>query len=406
MVQPFDGGRIIAALGVALALMTNHAQASEHCSQPIAKIVSTFGTVEYRPELEQGWLAADLDLLICPEDSIRTGAVSRAAIVFPGTDTILRIDQNTELKVRSPQDEVRSLLDLLIGSLHFFSRTPRALEVQTPYVNAGVEGTEFFIGIADGRASIIVFEGRVRARNALGTVILTDNQAAEAGASQAPTLRVVARPRDAVQWTLFFPPVFTDPASPVLSALLKRAARLLAAGQVGEASNALDAAPETGDVLALRTVIAVALNERKRALEVGRRAVDKSPLMAAAKIALSYAQQASFDLEAARDTVVEATKQQPDNALAWARLAELWLSFGYLDRALEAAETATTLAPGLSRTNTVVGFAFLAQIRTRKAKEAFAKAITLDSQDPLARLGLGLAKIRDGDLTEGRRDLA
>ena len=39
------------------------------------------------------------------------------------------------------------------------------------------------------------------------------------------------------------------------------------------------------------------------------------------------------------------------------------------------------------------------------AREAFERAIELDSADPLARFGLGLAIIRDGALAEGRRYL-
>ena len=35
----------------------------------------------------------------------------------------------------------------------------------------------------------------------------------------------------------------------------------------------------------------------------------------------------------------------------------------------------------------------------------FEKAIELDQVDPLPRLGLGLAKIRDGDLLDGRREI-
>jgi hypothetical protein len=36
---------------------------------------------------------------------------------------------------------------------------------------------------------------------------------------------------------------------------------------------------------------------------------------------------------------------------------------------------------------------------------AFEKAITLDQAAPLPRLGLGLAKIRKGDLDEGGREI-
>src|SRR5439155_26087511 len=100
-----------------------------------------------------------------------------------------------------------------------------------------------------------------------------------------------------------------------------------------------------------------------------------------------------------------AVQLSPDNALAWARLAELQSSFGDLDQALQAAQKAVALQPNLSRTQTVLGFAYLTQVKTTQAKEAFEKALTLDQADPLPRLGLGLSKIRDGKLDEGSRDL-
>ena len=52
-----------------------------------------------------------------------------------------------------------------------------------------------------------------------------------------------------------------------------------------------------------------------------------------------------------------------------------------------------------------MGFARLAQIKVSDAKVAFERAIVLESESSLARLGLGLAKIRDGELPEGRREI-
>jgi tetratricopeptide (TPR) repeat protein len=63
------------------------------------------------------------------------------------------------------------------------------------------------------------------------------------------------------------------------------------------------------------------------------------------------------------------------------------------------------LQPNLARTQTVLGFAYLMEVKTKEAREAFEKAITLDQADPLPRLGLGLAKIRDGRLNEGGREI-
>jgi tetratricopeptide (TPR) repeat protein len=52
-----------------------------------------------------------------------------------------------------------------------------------------------------------------------------------------------------------------------------------------------------------------------------------------------------------------------------------------------------------------LGFSYLTQIKIRDAKNAFEKAIELDQAAPLPRLGLGLAKIRHGDLKAGREEI-
>ena len=54
---------------------------------------------------------------------------------------------------------------------------------------------------------------------------------------------------------------------------------------------------------------------------------------------------------------------------------------------------------------TVLGFAYLTQVKIAESRAAFEKAIMLDSADPLPRLGLGLAKIRKGSLEAGRQEI-
>ena len=86
-------------------------------------------------------------------------------------------------------------------------------------------------------------------------------------------------------------------------------------------------------------------------------------------------------------------------------MSELELSRGDLDAALEAAKKAEALNPTLARTQTVLGFAYLTRIEVERAKKAFEHAIRGDPADPLPRLGMGLAKIRDGDLEGGTREI-
>jgi ferric-dicitrate binding protein FerR (iron transport regulator) len=75
---------------------------------------------------------------------VRVGPLGRAALAL-ADDSVLRLDQRTTLRLQSVSEAEPSLLELLLGAVHFFARRPRTLEVETPYVNAAVRGTEFLV---------------------------------------------------------------------------------------------------------------------------------------------------------------------------------------------------------------------------------------------------------------------
>jgi tetratricopeptide (TPR) repeat protein len=377
------------------------------CDRPVAIAVSVQGDVSAK----RGGKGAGEQIrrkdAFCTGDVIRVMERSRADLVLRN-ETMLRLDQNTEIRFVGGEEEEDFLVDVLLGGAYFITRTPKGFKVNTPFVNAGVEGTEFSIRVGKDRAFLTVFEGKVKAANDAGSLSLAGGQSAEVEAGKAPALRIVARPRDAVQWTLFYPPAI-EPRPGAPPDWRSRAASLLSVGRVEEAraeiEEALKSAPRNADALALQAVIAVAQNERVRALELAKKSVDVDPKSAAARIALSYARQANFDLEGALSSLREAVKSEPENALARARLSELLLSFGRLDEALEEAKKAAAQNPDIARTQTVLGFAYLAQVRTKDSRAAFEKAIDLDQADPLPRLGLGLTTIREGDVAVGRAEI-
>jgi tetratricopeptide (TPR) repeat protein len=388
---------------------------AETCEQWAAKAVSVEGTVEVQRAGETQWQTVKLDDTFCPGDTIRVDDRSRTALALEN-QPLLRLDQNTTITLGGVKEKRGAVVALAKGAVHFFSRIRRNLEVMTGFVNAGVEGTEGFIRVEEDRTLITIFEGQVLASNAAGSLTLTGSQSAVAEAGKAPVGRVVVRPRDAVHWALYYPPVMLfapgeapkeDPGDPRF--LAYRASQLLAVGRVDEAGadiqRALSLDPAYSDAYALQTIIFVVQNEREKVVGSAQKAVETGPNSATARIAMSYAQQAGFDLEAARASVEEAVKLDPDDALAWARLAELWSSFGRLGKTLDAAKKAVALDPNLARTQMVLGFAYLTQVKTAKSRVAFEKAIELDQADPLSRLGLGLAKIRDGDLAAGGREV-
>ncbi len=435
------------AVWVALTLsgLGPGAYADEPCAPTVGRFASVEGTVEVQRAEGEAWRSATLEQGLCQGDTIRVGELSRAAVAL-ANDAVLRLDQNTTMRLLevAKEPEKRSLLEILKGAFQSFSRKPRLLSIHTPYLNGLIEGTEFLVRVEADRASLGVLEGRVAVENAHGQTKVAPGELATAQAGKAPVLQTVVRPRDAVQWALYYPPVLSvsgkaaEQVPPSLQKALEaarrgdtaaafgaldrvpaseqdprfhlyRAALLLSVGRVDEARPDIDRAlardPKASLGYALRSVIGVVQNERDQALAGGQRAVELAPDSAAARIALSYAQQARFQLEQARDTLRQAVEKEPENALAWARLAELHSSFGELDDAQEAAQKAVALDPELSRTQTVLGFAYLMQVNTTQSKEAFEKAIAQDQADPLPRLGLGLAKIREGDLQEGRQEI-
>jgi tetratricopeptide (TPR) repeat protein len=427
-------------------LMPGAGQAQERCEPAAARIVSLQGAVEVQLAGTNVWTPATLGDALCLGDALRVGRASRAALAL-ANDSTLRLDERTTLQLRGVAEERRSLLDLILGSVYFFSHRPRALEVDTPFVNAAAEGTEFLVRVGADRAEVVMLDGRVLLRNAQGELRVASGDAALIPEGEAPRPMVVARPRDAVAWALYYPPILSElagrgagarPLPPGLQTAVERVAAndyagaldaldavpeaardaryhtyragvLLNVGRVEEAAAAIDTAlaldPDAGDALAQRAIIHVVQNRGAEALADARRALELSPDSAAAAIALSYALQAAFQLEEAREVLRTAVERNPEDALAWARLSELEQMFGDLRASRNAAEQAVALAPDLARTQMVLGFAALTRIDIDGARAAFERAIALDSANPLPHLGLGLAIIRSGRLADGRKDI-
>lgn len=389
--------------------------AGSDCDPAAATAVSVQGVVQSRSANGDAWQAVKLNDTFCPGDEIRVQDNSRASLAL-ANESVLRLNANSSIVVQKFEQKT-SFVDVFKGAAHLFARKPNKLEVNTPYVVAGVRGTEFLIRVEEDQTLISVFEGGVLASNDAGEVTLTSGQSAVAQKGRAPVLTTVVRPRDAVQWALYYPPVvYVPPGQPEIREdlndpvfLANRASQSLAVGKIDAAEadlqKALTIDPKMADALSLHAIVALVRNDKEKAYTLAQQAVDANPKSAAALVARSYAQQARFDLEGARRSLMDAVAASPDDALAHARLAEIHLSFGNLDKALQSAQKAAAIAPGLSRTQTVLGFAYLTQVKTNEARAAFDQAIQADQADPLPRLGMGLAKIRDGQLEAGRMNL-
>ena len=323
-------------------------------------------------------------------------------------ETTIPLDQNTILRLKQPISEKEpTLIELIQGAIHVITRTPKPFKVNTPYMNAAVEGTEFYVGVDSEEARVAVIEGKVNVSNELGALLLIDNEAAIAKKGQAPQKTLTIKPRDAVQWALYYPPLF-DPRSRSGGQNLAPSHELYSQGKITDAIESLDAIPEAErnadyytyragllllvgradeaepdidtalkenqnntDAISLKAIIAIVQNDKVKALELANQAVTIDDKSASARIALSYARQAGFKIEEALKAAREATDRDTNNALAWARVAELELSIPNHRKSKEAAERAVELNPNLARTQSILGFANLTRIDISAAKESF-----------------------------------
>jgi len=391
-----------------------HSAYAYNCDNWVAKLQSAQGSVQIRQSEKntttKSWLTVKRNDTFCKGDVLRVQENSRAALLLRN-ETIVRLDQNTTITFTSLTPDKPSVVSLETGVAHFISRVKAAFEVITPFINAAIEGTEFVVSAKQSVGEVTVFEGAVRAYNQHGEVRLTTNQTVQAKQGQAPVLVIRVKPRDAVNWSLYYPAVFdpNDLTTTGRESLQLKASNALATGQVEQAANylqqVLDKNLRNVQALAMQAIISIVQNDKDKGLKLAQQAVAADEKNATAKLALSYAQQAHFNINAALSTLEQAVKDTPNNAMVWSRLAEVYLMHGELDKALSAAKKANELNPKLGRTHTVLGFAYLTRIEIAQAIETFNKAIDIDQADPLARLGLGLATIRQGNLKKGRREI-
>ena len=424
-----------------MLLLTGAVRAETDC-RPVARLVSAEGEVTWRRQPTAPWRPARPGQQFCQGDSLATGAHSRAGVRIGVNQTEFRIAPDSVVTFTDVAPGRPTLLDLLHGILHFISRTPRSLEVHTPFLNAAIEGTEFVVAADGRRGRVAVFEGRVRVSNAAGSVAAEPGDVVAAAAGQAPRPVLRARPADSVQWALYYPPIVDTALLDVAAAAapqaleqavadyrrgdtraaladldgvpadrrdgpwhLLRAALLLDVGEVHAAAPELAAAAPAPAADALRALVAVVQNDLPRAGRHLTAAQAAAPDNALVAVVRGYLLQARGDIAGAIAATRRATTLAPDSGIALARLAELQQMTADRRAALRNARRAVALAPHLAHARSVLGFAALDAMALDDALGAFEQAMRLDPAAPLPHLGRGLVRIRRGRLAAGREDI-
>ena len=197
---------VLLTLATVLLNSVFDASAVELCGPAIALVVSVQGIVEVRRFKEKNWQPALLNDNLCPGDAVRVRQRSRAALRL-SNESVLRLDQKTTLVLPGPDADNKTVLEMITGAIHVLTRTPKPFRINTPFLNAGVEGTEFLIELDQDQARLVMYEGKLSASNEQGNIVLAGSEEAVAARNQAPRKGTAVRPLDAVQWALFYPPI-------------------------------------------------------------------------------------------------------------------------------------------------------------------------------------------------------
>jgi hypothetical protein len=189
----------------ALALWAGAASAD--CEEDwAARLISAQGQVEIQAADQSTWRPAAAEQYVCPGAKLRTLQRSRASLQLRN-QTYFSVDQFTTVIFSRVEADRPSWIELATGALFARSRTPKPLNIRTPFINAVIKGTEFMVSAGSGKGEVTVFEGEVEASNAAGRMTLAGGQTASARSGEAPRVHLALRPEDAVQWALYFPPL-------------------------------------------------------------------------------------------------------------------------------------------------------------------------------------------------------
>ncbi len=400
-----------------------------------AKIVEKEGRVVVT-KVGAKTVPAEVGVALGARDKLGTGSSSRAVLKM-SEKWFARVDEETDVEITpgafSAKD--KDSMKVALGGAFIYSREEEGeLKVQVPSATGGLRGTQLIVRVfPNGRAIMKVLEGEVDLANEHGRVLLKAGEAGEAVHGRAPRKTAVIETRNLLQWALYYPAVLQPDelglsaneqrtlaaslkcyregdllgalanypmhaAASTNSARLYRAAVLLATGQVDEAREAIRGVPKNhhGREAIERMLAAVLFIEQP----------EKTDLKTAGEaLAESYYQQSRSRLEEALAAAKRAREIAPDSGFAWTRVAELEFSFGRTREARKALERGLELSPRNAQAHALRGYLLSAENHISKAREAFEHATRLDGGLGNAWLGLGLTKIKQGHLEDGRADL-
>jgi predicted Zn-dependent protease len=401
-------------------------------AQVAGRIISLQGRAEIRKVGAVPWVPAANAQVLNTGDTIRTLAQSRAVVLL-ADETQLKLNANTTLELRfvrqtsnlitrvvqaSAAQGDQSILNLGGGQMWLRSKLrPANVRVNTPAVTAAIRGTEFDLRVADdGESTLTMLEGLVDFRNDQGAVLVAPGEQARARIGQAPTKTVLLRPRDAVQWVLYYPGAVSPADYPFLNQSEAQLQATLAAAEARRSAapadvqntlllarvrhdlgrkkeseellrGALAENPQSAEILTDLAWICLETNRAKEAIELLQKVEPRSDR---ATVALAMAHYRLGDAQMFFDVIRRA--DPAGSSLAATQRAFSELMYGNVEEARRLLERIPPSDPQYSLSQGLLSNVMLAQNDKEGALAAAERAVVAAPRSPSAHLNLSLAK--------------
>jgi len=424
-------------LATVLALLLWEVRPGQAAPPVVGKLILLQGQVVVRRADATQWQTAQLNQEILAGDAVQTGPSSRAAILCVDESQI-KLNENTILVLKhvAPSPRLRSWTapaeaeptpsskyEIIRGEIWLRNKNEKfRFELEAPAVSATIRGTEINVRVApNGSTSVILLEGGVCITNPQGEVCLRPGEEGFALPGQAPGKRTLVTPQDAVQWSLYYPDIFSYrdlPLTPLPEQVRAPAGPPTLAGQVQQAESAYDQG-KLGEARQIAEAVLKQAPQNSRALTLlGWLSLQQhAPAEArdyflkvrqADEMALIGLALARYDLGEVRGAyhlLKDARQKIRPSPVLLTMTGFLAMVAGEVGEAVALLTTASRQAPAYALPRAILAQIYLVQNRKDAARTEAAQALAANPGSPMALLTAGLVKMASFDLPGASRDL-
>jgi tetratricopeptide (TPR) repeat protein len=393
---------------------------------PIGRLINPQGLVSVLSAGTASWQEAVNGLDLFAGDTVKTGQDSRVSILCID-ETQLKLNENTVLVLKSSvpsprlgiatpaaqKETDRSLYEVPKGEIWLRNKSEKVhFDVQTPAVTAAIRGTEFNLQVNDaGAAALVLLEGKIRLSNPQGEIDLNPGEEGMAQVGQAPVKRVILQPKDAVQWSLYYPGIFSyrdiPLGMPAASSMLGDAQTAYDRGDLDsgerDANEALAQDPENAQALLILGWISLQRQDPQEALAYFERARKQNARPGLTVSGLALAAYRTGDAVGAYKLMTAELKKGPPSSLILVMSGYFSMLAGKIDEAKTLLTDSRISGRESAIAHSLLSQIYLIQNSKEQASSEVAIAMRENGQSPMVLMTAALVKISYFDLPAARK---